>query len=119
MLICHSVQHMAAYRIRSDAVVWSFFSFSYWGKGVIADFNPTGLWACACACVGPSYSGGATGARGKIPPVKGVWNIIIRNASASARPHHRVHRRLFVSHVFLIYISVINYDKVDCTAARV
>ena len=98
MLICHSA-HWAAYGNDSyDAVVRRFCPFPYWGKGVIVDFDPAGVWDGVCACVGLSYIG-ATGATGKTPPVKGVSKIIIRDGSASARPHHRVHRRLFVSHV--------------------
>ena len=99
MLISHSI-HKAAYGNNSydAAVVRRFCPFPYQGKGVIDDFDPAGAWACVCAFLGLSYIG-ATGATGKTPPVEGVSNIIIRNGSASARLNHRVHRRLFVSHV--------------------
>ena len=118
MLICYSV-HWAAYGNNSfDAVVRRFCPFPYWGKGVIVDFDPAGVWACACAYVDLSYMGAAS-ARGKTPPVKGVSNIIIRNGSASARPHHRVHKRLFVSHVFLNMFRRLTIKKVDRISARI
>ena len=83
------------------AVIQRFCPFPYWGKGVVVDFDPAGVWACACASVSLNYIE-VTGAVGKTSPVKGVSNIIFKNASASGRPHHRVHRKLFVSRVSFI-----------------
>ena len=102
------------------AVIRRFCPFPYWGKGVVVDFDPTGVWAYACASVGLNYIG-ATSAVGKTSSISGLGNVIFNNASAAGPPHHRVHRKLFVSHVSFIYstpiLRLLSMKKVDSTCS--
>ena len=92
------------------AVIRSVCPFPYWGKGVVVEFDPTGVWACACASVGLDYIG-ATSALGKTPPISGLGNIIFNNASAAGSCTPETVRKSCFLYILYTNIALIIYEK--------